>query len=110
MVTVTVTGVSGLPIIHKGDNVAALICNNYRFSDGDILCIASTIYSKSRGYTKPLSAFLPSERAQRLAKMNGEDPRFVQAVLDASADIIMEHPFILSELPFGHIGVRAGVD
>lgn len=110
MVTVTVTGVSGLPIIHKGDDIPALICKDHTFSDGDILCVASTIYSKSKGYTKPLSAFIPTERAMRLAKMNGEDPRFVQAVLEASADVIMEHPFILSELPFGHIGVRAGVD
>jgi len=110
MVPVTVTGISGLPIIHKGDDIPALICKIFRFADGDILCIASTIYSKSKGYTKPLSSFVPTERALRLAKMNGEDPRFVQAVLDASSDIIMEHPFILSELSFGHIGVRAGVD
>ncbi len=65
---------------------------------------------RQKGYTKPLASITPSKRAQRLAKLNGEDPRFVQAVLDASADIIMEHPFILSELSFGHIGVRAGVD
>ncbi len=110
MVTIKVTGVTGLPIIHKGDDIPALICKDNRFSDGDILCIASTIYSKSKGYTKPLVSFVPGERAKRLAKLNGEDPRFVQAVLDASADIIMEHPFILSELSFGHIGVRAGVD
>jgi coenzyme F420-0:L-glutamate ligase/coenzyme F420-1:gamma-L-glutamate ligase len=30
--------------------------------------------------------------------------------LDSSADVIIEYPFILSALPFGHIGVRAGVD
>jgi len=110
MATITVTGVSGLPIIHKGDDIPALICRDHRFSDGDILCVASTIYSKSKGYTKPLSSFSPTDRARRLAALNGEDPRFVQAVLEASADVIMEHPFILSELPFGHIGVRAGVD
>jgi coenzyme F420-0:L-glutamate ligase/coenzyme F420-1:gamma-L-glutamate ligase len=78
--------------------------------DGDIIVIASTVYSKSKGYTRPLSAITPTARAYRLGEINGEDPHFVQAVLDASTDIIMGHPFILSELPFGHIGVRAGVD
>jgi len=107
---IIVTGVRGLPIIHTGDNIPALICKDHSLEDGDILCIASTIYSKSKGYTRPLVSITPGERAQRLARLNGEDPRFVQAVLDASADVIMEHPFILSELTCGHIGVRAGVD
>jgi coenzyme F420-0:L-glutamate ligase/coenzyme F420-1:gamma-L-glutamate ligase len=110
MEQIQVMGVQGLPLIHAGDDIAAMICERLPLQDGDILCVASTIYSKSKGYTKPLGSITPSERAQRLANLNGEDPRFVQAVLDASSDIIMEHPFILSELAFGHIGVRAGVD
>jgi len=110
MKQIQVTGVRGLPLIQAGDNIAALICEKTPLHEGDVLCVASTIYSKSKGYTKPLLAITPTERAVRLGNLNGEDPRFVQAVLDASADIIMEHPFILSELSFGHIGVRAGVD
>mgnify|MGYP001175594603 CR=1 FL=1 len=110
MENIVVTGIQGLPLIKAGDNIAAMICERVTMENGDIISLASTVYSKSKGYTKTLSDIIPSERAQRLAKLNGEDPRFVQAVLDASQDIIMEHPFILSELPFGHIGVRAGVD
>jgi coenzyme F420-0:L-glutamate ligase/coenzyme F420-1:gamma-L-glutamate ligase len=110
MENIQVMGVRGLPLIHAGDNIAALICERTEIRDGDILCVASTIWSKAKGYTKPLGSFTPTPRAQRLAQLNGEDPRFVQAVLEASADIIMETPFILSELAFGHIGVRAGVD
>jgi coenzyme F420-0:L-glutamate ligase / coenzyme F420-1:gamma-L-glutamate ligase len=107
---IQVIGVQNLPLIHEGDNIAALICDRIKLQDGDILCIASTIYSKAHGYTKKLASIMPSDRAVRLGKLNGEDPRFVQAVLDASSDIILEHPFILSEMAFGHIGVRAGVD
>jgi coenzyme F420-0:L-glutamate ligase/coenzyme F420-1:gamma-L-glutamate ligase len=110
MEDIQVMGVRGLPLIHAGDDIAALVCGKVKFNDGDILSIASTIWSKSKGHTKKLSEITASERAVRLGKLNGEDPRFVQAVLDASADIIMEHPFILSEMAFGHIGVRAGVD
>jgi len=110
MENIQVIGIRGLPLIHKGDNIASMICEHVKVQDGDILSIASTVYSKAMGYTGKLSDISPTEHALRLAKLNGEDPRFVQAVLDASADIIMETPFILSELGFGHIGVRAGVD
>jgi coenzyme F420-0:L-glutamate ligase/coenzyme F420-1:gamma-L-glutamate ligase len=110
MEDIQVIGVRGLPLIQAGDNIAALICERVRIGDGDILCVASTIWSKAKGYTRKLADITPTDRAIRLGKLNGEDPRFVQSVLDASTDIIMEHPFILSEMSFGHIGVRAGVD
>ncbi len=110
MEDIRVMGVRGLPLIHAGDDIAALVCERVKLMDGDILCIASTIWSKAHGHVKKLSEITASDRAIRLGKLNGEDPRFVQSVLDASADIIMEHPFILSEMSFGHIGVRAGVD
>jgi coenzyme F420-0:L-glutamate ligase/coenzyme F420-1:gamma-L-glutamate ligase len=110
MEDIKVMGVRDLPLIHAGDDIAALVCKNMKLKDGDILCVASTIWSKAHGHTKKLADITASDRAVRLGKLNGEDPRFVQAVLDASTDIIMEHPFILSEMSFGHIGVRAGVD
>jgi coenzyme F420-0:L-glutamate ligase/coenzyme F420-1:gamma-L-glutamate ligase len=110
MEDIQVMGVRDLPLIHEGDDIAALICKKAKLKDGDILCVASTIWSKAKGHTKKLADIKASERAVRLGQQNGEDPRFVQAVLDASADIILEHPFILSEMAFGHIGVRAGVD
>jgi coenzyme F420-0:L-glutamate ligase/coenzyme F420-1:gamma-L-glutamate ligase len=110
MENIIVTGIRGLPLIKKGDDIAALICEKMKMEDGDIISIASTVCSKAEGHTRALSGIKPTERATRLGKLNGEDPRFVQAVLDASKDIILEQPFIMSELPWGHIGVRAGVD
>lgn len=108
--SVKVTGVSNIPLIQKGDDLAELICKNTQFHDGDIICVASTIVSKAKGYTRPLASITPSTDAQRIAGRTGEDPRFIQGVLDASVNIIIEFPFVLSELPFGHVGVRAGVD
>jgi len=107
---IQVEGVSGLPIIHEGDDLPALICERTSFADGDILCIASSVYSKAKGYTKKLSAITPTPRAERIAGKTKEDPRFIQAVLDASTEVLLEHPFVLSEVAGGHIGVRAGVD
>ncbi|MBR1368317.1 F420-0--gamma-glutamyl ligase [Methanocalculus chunghsingensis] len=108
--SVEVIGVEGLPIIQPGDNLAQLIAEKIRFKDGDILCVASSVYSKSVGNIRHLSTITPTEEAIRIAGNTHEDPAFVQAVLDASEEIIIDAPFILSLLRSGHIGVRAGVD
>ncbi len=107
---IQVIGVLGLPLIQQGDDLPALICDRVAFEDGDILAVASSVYSKAKGFTRDLAAIVPGADAVRIAAKTKEDPRFVQAVLDSSTDVLLEHPFILSELPSGHIGVRAGVD
>lgn len=108
--TITILPVKGLPLIHEGDNLPELISERCMLEDGDIVSIASSVYSKSKGYTRRLADITPTERAQKIAKMTGEDPCFLQSILDASKDVILEYPFILSEVGGGHIGVRAGVD
>ncbi|HVP95336.1 MAG TPA: coenzyme F420-0:L-glutamate ligase [Methanoregulaceae archaeon] len=108
--TIQVIGVRGLPLIRKGDDLAGMICERFEFKQGDILIVASSVYSKAKGYTAKLSDITPGIRATRIGGRTGEDPRFIQAVLDASSDILLEYPFVLSELSFGHVGVRAGVD
>ena len=107
---IQVMGVRGLPLIREGDDLCALISERVHLKDGDIICIASSVYSKAKGYTRTLGEIIPGERACRIAGRTGEDPRFIQAVIDASQEILLEYPFVLSELPCGHVGVRAGVD
>ena len=110
MMTIQVMGIHGLPIIHAGDDLAALICERTAFEDGDILCIASSVSAKANGQTRNLTEIEPTERAIAIAAAAGEDPRFIQVILDASVDVLLESPFILAAVPCGHIGVRAGVD
>ncbi len=107
---ITVLPVTGLPLIQRGDDLPSMITDRVQVENGDILCIASSVYSKSKGYTRLLAEITPGNRAARIGKWTGEDPRFLQAVLDASTDVLLEYPFILSEVAGGHIGVRAGVD
>lgn len=107
---IQVIGVQGLPLIQKGDDLPALICDRVAFEDGDILTLASSVYSKAKGLTRDLDSITPGSDAVRIAAKTKEDPRFVQAVLDSSTEIVLEHPFILAEVSSGHIGVRAGVD
>lgn len=107
---IEVIGVPGLPIIHEGDDLPALISSAVPLKNGDIVCVASSVYSKARGFTRDLDSIIPGERATRIAARTKEDPRFIQVVLDTSSDVLLEYPFVLSEVTCGHIGVRAGVD
>ena len=102
--------IRGLPIIKEGDDVASLIQSLFEFQDADVLCIASTIVAKSEGRIRDLESYIPGLRAAEIAKVIGKDPRFVQAVLDESVEVLLDRPFLLVVTRFGHIGVNAGID
>lgn len=102
--------VHGLPVIEEGDDLASLIESQFELHDGDIVSIASTVVAKSEGRFRDLGDYKPGPRAVRIADAVGKDPRFVQAVLDESAQVLLETPFLLVRTRFGHIGVNAGID
>ncbi len=71
--------------------------------------------SKSEGRVRGLSEYEPSERARGVADDLGDrtaaaDPRFVEAVLQESEELLIEQPFLLAETGFGHVAPNAGVD
>ncbi|WP_435196125.1 coenzyme F420-0:L-glutamate ligase [Natronomonas sp. EA1] len=108
--------VPDLPEIRAGDDLAALIAERADFEAGDVLCVASTVVSKAEGRAADLADFPASDRAEaiaaRLAELTGEekDPRFAQAVLEESEELVIEAPFILAVTRFGHTTVNAGID
>jgi len=110
------TAVPDVPEIRAGDDIAAVIAGRADVRDDDVLCVASTIVSKAEGRGADLADFPPGPRAReiadRLAEITGEekDPRFAQAVLEESTELLMEAPFLLTETAFGHVGVNAGID
>jgi coenzyme F420-0:L-glutamate ligase/coenzyme F420-1:gamma-L-glutamate ligase len=108
--------VPDLPEIGPGDDLAALIRERVDLRPDDVVCVASTVVSKAEGRTADLADFPAGPRAReiadRLAEITGDekDPRFAQAVLEESVDLLMEAPFLLTETRFGHVGVNAGID
>jgi coenzyme F420-0:L-glutamate ligase/coenzyme F420-1:gamma-L-glutamate ligase len=111
-----VFAVPGLPEVRPGDDLASLIAERTDLRDDDVLAVASTVVSKAEDRRADLSDFpagpRATELADRLAGISGEekDPRFAQAVLEESTEIIMEAPFLLTATKFGHVGVNAGID
>ena len=108
--------VEGLPEIREGDDLAGLVEERVDLKDGDVLCVASTVVSKAEGRKADFSAFPASERAEsiagRLESVTGDskDPRFAQAVLEESEELLTEAPFLLAVTRFGHVTVNAGID
>lgn len=108
--------VSGLPEVEEGADLAGLIRERVDLRADDVVCVASTVVSKAEGRAAELAEFPAGPRAReiasRLESITGDekDPRFAQAVLEESTEIIMEAPFLLTETRFGHVGVNAGID
>jgi len=103
--------VENIPLIQKGDDLAELICENaVDISDKDILVIASTVVSKAAGLTFLEEDMIPGVEAKRIAALNGKDPRFVQAILGESLEVLTEAPFMLVRNKNGHVCINAGID
>jgi len=108
--------VPDLPEIRPGDSLAGLVRDRVDLRPHDVVCVASTVVSKVKDRIADLASFPAGPRARELAdgleRATGEskDPRFAQAVLEESTDLLMEAPFLLTETRFGHVTVNAGID
>jgi len=108
--------VSDIPEVRSGDDLAGMLADAAEPEDGDVLCVASTVVSKAEGRRANLAEYEPGPRARgiasRLSALAGEekDPRFAQAVLSESEELLMEAPFLLTVTRFGHVNVNAGID
>ena len=111
-----VFAVEGLPEIRPGDDLAALIADRTDPRPDDVVCVASTVVSKAEGRRADLADFPAGERARSIAERVGaaagesKDPRFAQAVIEESQDLLVEFPIMLAVTRFSHVTVNAGID
>jgi len=123
---IEIIGVENIPLIKAGDNISKIIVDALRKSnlilrDKDIIVIAQTIISKSRGRVKNLNDIKPSKRAIEIynkikpkvmkAELPVKSPQLIQAILDESKVILKaEHVLIVETKPQGFICANAGID
>ena len=77
----------------------------------DVLVVAHKVVSKAEGRVRRLAEVEPGERARRIGRDQGKDPRLVQAVLDESVALCASHRGVLiCETRHGFVCANAGVD
>jgi coenzyme F420-0:L-glutamate ligase/coenzyme F420-1:gamma-L-glutamate ligase len=101
--------VDNVPHVKEGDDITDFL-QDADLRDGDVVVVASTIISKAEGLMQSLKTFSPSEPAYRIAASLHEDPRFIEAVLGETTEILIEKPFFLVVSKFGQVCVNAGLD
>jgi coenzyme F420-0:L-glutamate ligase/coenzyme F420-1:gamma-L-glutamate ligase len=116
MPNLSLTGVTGIPLVETGDDVAGLIARaiesgGLNLMDGDVLVITSKIISKAEGRWVDLDTITPDEEAHRVAAACGKDPRLVSVILGESERISrMRKDVLVTEHRLGFVSANAGVD
>ncbi|TNE36528.1 MAG: coenzyme F420-0:L-glutamate ligase [Alphaproteobacteria bacterium] len=114
--SLTLTPLIGLPMIQKGDDLAALALEalkrqGLKLQSGDILVIAQKIVSKAEGRQINLTKITPSAEASALAAETNKDPRIVELILQESQSVIRKRKDVLIvEGNLGLIHANAGID
>src|SRR6266404_2762254 len=75
--------------------VDALNTSGLELHNDDVLVVTQKIISKSENRFIELDAIEPSNEANRLATITGKEPRFVEAVLAESTEVVRTAPNVL---------------
>ncbi|HEY0196474.1 MAG TPA: coenzyme F420-0:L-glutamate ligase [Methanobacterium sp.] len=111
-----VIGITGIPLIKKGDSLDELILEalldmGVEIQEDDILVIAETAIAKAEGNIIDLKDLNPGEEAFKLAYKTGKEPEVVEAIFQESKEVIKVGPdFIISETRHGFVCANAGID
>lgn len=112
---VRVIPLPGMPEVHPGDDVTAMIVDATRaaggLQDGDAVVVTQKIVSKAEGRIVDLATVTPSRFALDVAERWEKDPRQVEVVLGESVRIVrMGHGVMICETRHGFVCANAGVD
>lgn len=112
--SIEIIGVTGIPEVEPGMDVAALIAEaaaRTPINDGDVVVVTHKIVSKSEGQLVDLRTVTPSDLAVRIAEQFHKDARQVDVVLRESVRIVrMERGILICETRHGFICANAAVD
>ncbi|HEY8491612.1 MAG TPA: coenzyme F420-0:L-glutamate ligase [Dehalococcoidia bacterium] len=113
---VEILGVTGLPEVREGDDLAALIVEaaarqGTPLQDGDVLVVTQKVVSKAEGRLVDLRTVTPSAEALDLAARLERDPRLVEVILRESVRVVRAVPGVLiTETRHGFVCASAAVD
>ena len=109
-------GLTGIPEIRAGDDLAAMIAEAairlaLAFQPHDILVVTQKVVSKAEGRVVRLGDVTPSPTSLAWATYLDKDPRLVELILGETRRIVrMDRGLLLTETRHGFICANAGVD
>jgi coenzyme F420-0:L-glutamate ligase/coenzyme F420-1:gamma-L-glutamate ligase len=107
----SVLPVEGIPELHEGDDLAAMILDRVELQANDVVVVAQKAVSKIEGRVVRLDDLEPSDRAIDIAVEGNEDPRRIEAILrEAKRVVRLRPPLVICETQHGFICASAGVD
>jgi coenzyme F420-0:L-glutamate ligase/coenzyme F420-1:gamma-L-glutamate ligase len=112
----TLTPLSGIPVIRHGNNLADIVVdalreNNIFPRDNDIFVFAQKIVSKAEGRAVNLVNVTPSAQAIGLAEKTEKDARLVELILQESREVLRTRlGTIIVEHRLGFVCANAGID
>ncbi len=97
MNSISLAGLSTIPEVQAGDDIANLISQASKkeavqIVPGDIVVIASKIVSKSEGSIVELKNVKPSSRSKAIARLTGKNPIHVELIRQQSKRIVAAVP------------------
>lgn len=114
--TISFSALEGVPEIQSGDDLAdviatALTANGITLRAYDVVAVAQKIVSKAEGRYLRLDSIEPSDRAREMAITCAKDPRFVEAVLRESTEVVRcVRDVLIVRHRLGFVVANAGVD
>jgi coenzyme F420-0:L-glutamate ligase / coenzyme F420-1:gamma-L-glutamate ligase len=114
--SLTLTGITGLPEVVPGRDLAALLVGALTALGlaplaGDVLVVAQKIVSKAEGRLVDLAAVVPGARAKELATLTRKDARLVELILSESTEVVRAQPGVLIvRHKLGFVMANAGID
>lgn len=116
IMTLTLTPLPGIPLIHPGADLAQVVLRavqraDIRLQEADILVFAQKIVSKAEGRLVNLVEVTPSPRAVELSESIGKDARLIELILKESKEVLRTRPgTIIVEHRLGFVCANAGID
>ncbi|HVO23210.1 MAG TPA: coenzyme F420-0:L-glutamate ligase [Candidatus Margulisiibacteriota bacterium] len=115
--TISITPITGMPLVRPGDDLAALLLSGLSQSgltlaSGDIVVVCQKVVSKSEGRVARLSEITASPFALQIAaQTTDKDARIVEVILRETKRIIkMDRGHLIVETGPGWVCANAGVD
>ena len=108
---ISIFALEGIPELHEGDDLAAMIVERAELEDGDVVVVAQKAISKVEGRISRLEGIEPSERAREIAATDGDAARRIEVILRESRRVVrVRPPLVICETEHGFICASAGVD